>query len=658
MKWLISKRRRMLTFFGSTTAIGLIWVGIVTQLFGAEIRGWLLELWQTQPLLLLLLVVVTVLLPTGIWIIAEMSRPNDGSTNGPGRNPEPALKRYLNELMTQCNALALSDLDATDATNKQSMPLDSVYIALHTTTQIEQEGQNNQSGRAETRPLTALETLSQQQPARTMLLGAPGSGKSTFVNHLTYRLARAMVDAQSLEDLTDWRLGPLLPIRVILRDLAEFASSSEPQSKEQSEQPKQLEKLALLQAFWLKQLTGLTATEALPMLQRELEQGRALLLFDGLDEVVDKDVLKRIAASITTAAAVYRKAPVLVTCRVLDYEREPLRQLDGSFRTYTLAGLTKEQITEFVKGWYTELAQSGRRTPEQAQKDSADLQLALAERPELGDDLAPSPLLLTVMALVHANRGRLPDAEATLYYVCIDLLLLRWRKQVGNVLTPLNLPRFQDADLLALMARLGWEAHEQAALHDPNDTKSKADLNEKMVVGIMAETFAAYADDRRYDLGQKLCESLERGNGLLLKRGPAIYTFPHRTFQEFLAGYYLRSRDEEYQDLALERSQQPHWQKALLLMVGFQVFNDGMVGPPLKLAQALLQGSASQQVLAGEALLVIGHERARTHKRQLIEPGGLWTQTRDALLQIATQEGQPPDAPASLRADARGCWAC
>jgi hypothetical protein len=55
------------------------------------------------------------------------------------------------------------------------------------------------------------------------------------------------------------------------------------------------------------------------------------------------------------------------------------------------------------------------------------MQGAVQSRDELRA-LAATPLLLTLMAQVHAFRGTLPDARARLYDECIDLLLLTWRQ--------------------------------------------------------------------------------------------------------------------------------------------------------------------------------------------------------------------------------------
>ena len=62
-----------------------------------------------------------------------------------------------------------------------------------------------------------------------MLLGKPGSGKSTFVNHLAYAMAGGLLD-----EAPDWSAmleerfeTPLFPIRVILRRVSATLTPAE-----------------------------------------------------------------------------------------------------------------------------------------------------------------------------------------------------------------------------------------------------------------------------------------------------------------------------------------------------------------------------------------------------------------------------------------------
>ena len=582
----------------------------------------------------------------------------DQVTFSPAPNPtlareERALLTYLQHLAGQCRALPLGQLDRTDADRTRPVELARVYIGLYTTEQIEmtkqeiaalpaKQRQNLRRGNRPTRPLTALEAMSRSGGKRLMLLGAPGSGKSTFVSHLALCLAGANVRLRRSDEpepggwlarLPGWSHGALLPIRIILRDLAVFAPIGAATRGS----------VRLLEDFLATALHNAGCADALAPLTAALHDSTALLLLDGLDEVIGDPVLARVAECIEDAAHSYR-APLLVTCRVLDYQETPQRQLVG-FPTSTLAELDDAQVGQFVQDWYAGLAASGRRTTTQAAERADALQAAIADRSDLRA-LANSPLLLTVMALVHDFKGRLPDSRAQLYAECVDLLLLRWRQPNSgpDLLRQLGLSEFKDTDLRAMMARLGFLAHQKAE-RTPGERRP-ADLREAEVIGMLADEFARYDPQRKHALAEIVFRALAHGNGLLLKRGPDAYAFPHRTFQEFLAGQYLKSQQREYQRRCRDLAPLPHWHEPLTLMVGFQVLEADEIERPLLLAEQLLERGPQALVLAGELLALIGRERAERYSQE--ETRRIWPRAIK-LLRSLSNTGQPPQAPIDLR---------
>ncbi len=375
---------------------------------------------------------------------------------------ERALLDDLRSLQHECSPLQLSRIDSAESRYQQPMRLERVYIGLHVERQVEltseeiralPQERRTRGDEHPTRPLTALEALGGVMPARLALLGAPGSGKSTFVNHLVLALASAALGERLPDEpqpaggwlarLPGWSRGALLPVPIVLRDFAAFPALAAATRGSHD-----------LLLDYLRAKLGAQAP-ALDLIAAALTGGTALLLFDGLDEVVGEPILARVVESIAAAAGTYARCPVLVTCRLLDYQANQRRRLRG-FQVETLAPLTDEQMSWFVSAWYDELVATGR----QVLGNAPALQQALATRPELRD-LARLPLLLTMMAVVHAGKGTLPDARALLYAECVELLLLRWRQEPGqpDVLERLALPQFRASDLLALMARIGYTAH-------------------------------------------------------------------------------------------------------------------------------------------------------------------------------------------------------
>ena len=126
---------------------------------------------------------------------------------------EQARVAYLKALRTTCQSLPLAAIGGEEDGSGVDVTLDHVYIDLDTTTPVKRK---EKDGRGEEEiPLGALEAAAGER--HVVLLGDPGSGKSTFVRHLLARQAAAELGEG--KPLPGFDAG-LLPILVTLRDLA------------------------------------------------------------------------------------------------------------------------------------------------------------------------------------------------------------------------------------------------------------------------------------------------------------------------------------------------------------------------------------------------------------------------------------------------------
>lgn len=109
-------------------------------------------------------------------------------------DPAEALAIYRRVVAAACGQLPLRGIDfgAADPTTAQKpLGLANVYVDLDTTARVKLTAEEKQQrerkaparGEDETRPLGALEALIANR--QMVLLGDPGGGKSTFVNHLS-----------------------------------------------------------------------------------------------------------------------------------------------------------------------------------------------------------------------------------------------------------------------------------------------------------------------------------------------------------------------------------------------------------------------------------------------------------------------------------------
>ena len=230
---------------------------------------------------------------------------------------EKAGIHYLKRLQHRCNALPLAAL-GENATTSDEVGLEQVYIDLDTQTQVkikdEEEREKRQLQRGQnTRPLPVLEAA--QQKKRMVLLGDPGSGKSSFVRYLCAWLAANHL--QGTEVIPE--LAGLIPFLVTLRDLAPRLARLALADKSLAKQ-----RIALLEAVmeqWQVDLSELGATTYGEELESVLTDGKVLLIFDGLDEVAVKHrpLVHQAVQAIVTAYPIER---VIVTCRIRSYSGE------------------------------------------------------------------------------------------------------------------------------------------------------------------------------------------------------------------------------------------------------------------------------------------------------------------------------------------------
>jgi formylglycine-generating enzyme required for sulfatase activity len=406
-----------------------------------------------------------------------------------------------------------------------------------------------------------------------------------------------------LARLPDWpqEEADLVPITVVLRDFARWLPS-----KAKKAEPRHLWN------FIVDRLKAQNlAFVAKPLLER-LEHGGAILLLDGLDEIPTQRQRTFIRDAVAAFARRYSQCRFLVTCRTFSYQ-DPGWQL-SDFQSFTLASFSAEQIDSFITAWHSELARLGTIKPGAIEGASRQLQAAV-RRPDLWR-LASNPLLLTVMALVHTHKGRLPEARALLYEETIDILLWRWEQVKASGEDEASLLRQllvqanrTDVDLKRALWRLAFEAHREGGT---TDTEAVADIGESQLNKALVELHP----DRSRDWAHQVVEVMKLRAGLVLERVPEVYTFPHRTFQEYLAGAHLSIQPDFAQQGSHMAAEGTFWHQVVLLAVGRLVYLNGETAKPLALVAELCPATVvdaevswRKAWLAGEALLEMGLNR-------------------------------------------------
>lgn len=333
--------------------------------------------------------------------------------------------------------------------------------------------------------------------AALMVLGKPGSGKTTFMKRLA----------------TLCNGGKFWPQRVpVFVTLKEFAEA---------------EGRPGLEAFIAQQwrTCGVADGDVLPAV---LRAGGALILLDGLDEVQEAESNRTLRA-IQAFTNQYRNCRFVMTCRIA--AREYTFQ---QFTEVEVADFDAEQIADFAGKWF--------RAKEDPEKGETFIQRL--EKNEPIQELATNPLLLTLLCLVFGEAGDFPANRAELYKEGLDVLLKKWDAKRNierdQIYKKLSLKRKED-----LLSQLAFTTFERG------DYFFKQNVVEQHIVDYIRNLPGASEDEEALQVdSEAVLKSIEAQHGLLVERARGIYSFSHLTFQEYFTARQI-TRPSKQLDKAL-----------------------------------------------------------------------------------------------------------
>jgi GTPase SAR1 family protein len=239
----------------------------------------------------------------------------------------------------------------------------------------------------------ALATGKSRTGGKLVILGDPGSGKSSLIRYLALRWTR----------IVEPTVRGTQPIPLVI----ELGSYGRWECEGQKGFVRFLEEAPV----WHKWPRGL-------LVRLLAEPGRAVLLLDGLDEIFDVPIREAVINDMQRLSGEFPQTPILVTSRVVGYQ--PARLRDAEFRHYMLQDLDPGQIETFVDRWHEETFDD--RAQAAPKRDR--LQKAIRDSKSIAM-LAGNPLLLTMMAILNRNQ-ELPRDRAELYAQASRVLLHQW----------------------------------------------------------------------------------------------------------------------------------------------------------------------------------------------------------------------------------------
>ncbi|VFM99738.1 MAG: NACHT domain-containing protein [Candidatus Kentron sp. G] len=317
---------------------------------------------------------------------------------------------------------------------------------------------------------------------RFIVLGGPGTGKTTLMKSLVINVIKRTTRQEALEGL--------IPVFIVLRELA---------AKERTVEQ------AIVSAFAEYGFPGADRFAA-----SALDRGRMIVILDGLDEVGAE------RASVSAAIQGFCRRDeqrkdrnrVIVTCREHSYRNRELGEVMPDI--VRVEPFTNRHMRTFLAGWPAHQGRTAMGLYGAIQGDAVIL------------DICKNPLLLTILTGLYLEdeRFRIPTSRGRFYEAALEELL-RHRPARRN--TPQS---FEYYDKLMLLARVSL-----ARLMGSEDSGD----SEEFTGQHLQDQAGAMLQETEASLAALIAELVDTNGVIKPCKDGAAYTFAHRTIQEYLA---------------------------------------------------------------------------------------------------------------------------
>lgn len=412
---------------------------------------------------------------------------------------------------------------------------------------------------------------------KSVILGDPGGGKSTLTQLLSYDLANSIIlDAANpgRRDIVSEDIK--LPLKVVLRRY-EVQWAKHPSYSIFDYLCDQI-KVSLdndtdLSSRFLKHVLGL---------------GEVILIFDGLDEILNVGSRIDIIRSLEKFTQVYAACPVLVTSRLVGYRDAPL---NSEFNLYGLDRFNTDEILKYTQKSISAVAQL--KVAPASQRASEFLR----QTNTVGVDLRHNPLMLGLMVQIFLYRGDVPSNKPEVYKECATLMFEKWD---GHRQIIADVPR-HDMELLDVFGYVASRTYGNADTEEGVSKKWLTDELRKHFEGWYIDKASANR------AATSLVTFLTGRAWVMSEVGPDTFKFTHRTFLEFFFARNLLSEARGVEELVsidlLPRIIRNEWAVISHLALHMAVFRNG--GKSKQAADALERAVDRTDIPAREELALL-----------------------------------------------------
>ncbi|WP_392480039.1 GUN4 domain-containing protein [Nostoc sp. C110] len=417
---------------------------------------------------------------------------------------------------------------------------------------------------------------------RLVILGAPGSGKTTLLRHITLLLALRK------QSKLYRGLPQLVPVLLRLRDVADKITDTNSSlaqiiaislvAKESKTQPQ--EPLKPGQELLLK-----TETQ---WFNKQLKDGKCLVMLDGLDEIADDQQRKKVSTWVDKQLEDYQhNLPFILTSRPQAYNKAPLPNTP----TYFVRPFSTQQRNSFVFNWYFNLEKrknSEEHSEKKLKKIAESKKNELVQRIDAVRSLrlmATNPLLLALIINTYKQKTSLSPTQTGLYKQVCDVLL-QGRQSTETTQSEANpyplKPEQKQEALQALALEMTKRQVLQFTLDDKNhDSNTNVFIAKEFLQAELAQMVQGGQEFKpeyfieKDDIGVRELLSDREQEG--------IYEFTHRTFQEYLTAVELTKAEHEPDLLKVFTKDEQYldWRRQTILFYAGQSRVDKLINAAL-----------------------------------------------------------------------------
>ena len=348
-----------------------------------------------------------------------------------------------------------------------------------------------------------------------MVLGGPGAGKSTFLRKM------------GLEALKVKKGGFKHSCIPVFIELKRFTSSE-----------------INIEKFIIEEFRICNFPDPEKFTAKALEQGKLLILLDGLDEVPSQNLNETIN-QIQNFVDKYDQNRFIASCRTAAYR--------GNFRRFSdvaMADFDDEQIQQFINNWF--------QKEEDKQAKTGDKCWELLQKPEnqAAKELAHTPLLLTFLCLVYDRSQNFPNNRSVLYKNALRILLEEWaaEKRILQEEIYQGLHTELEELLLSEIAYTGFASN-------------RLFFSQSEIVDQIKTFLAGNLNAPQHLNGEAVLNAIAIQQGILVERARDVYSFSHLTLQEYLTAQYIDDH-RLVEKLVTEHLIDKRWKEVFLLVAG------------------------------------------------------------------------------------------